>query len=354
MVDTAYLGNIGKGVDPNDPYATERERLIRFYSEHDPANAAALADAEIGRRKAEDLFAKAQTKLPSSDSSEPTSQLGRRLQSLVNVGGLYKSTPEEQAKIRQGQALDEAKGQVQSSQLETGMQNLTPEQYAIQKAQNLGAYNFLNKVQQGRAGMGGTGTAPVYDDRLPTASPAFADNWNYEDNVVYNPPTSATKVPEILAPLSGDKDSRLMSPVPVPVANKDMIARAQAVAARQANQGKQAAAVPAAAAPAQGGNFFSNLFKSGPDVQSTGQAVSKFTPSDTSQIGPGRGTVHVNWGDSSDAADFFRADKAMRDAQAAGQDVTGMKRGGTAQPHGKDAALHKALEIIHHMLTRGR
>jgi hypothetical protein len=38
--------------------------------------------------------------------------------------------------------------------------------------------------------------------------------------------------------------------------------------------------------------------------------------------------------------------------------VTGMNRGGTAKAGntggGKDAALHKALEIIHHLLTRGR
>jgi hypothetical protein len=35
-----------------------------------------------------------------------------------------------------------------------------------------------------------------------------------------------------------------------------------------------------------------------------------------------------------------------------GEAFTGMKRGGAAQAPGKDAALHKALEIIHHLLTR--
>lgn len=57
------------------------------------------------------------------------------------------------------------------------------------------------------------------------------------------------------------------------------------------------------------------------------------------------------------AADFFRADRAMQEAIKKGQDVgyygqaEGKKAGGAVQ--GKDAAIHKALEIIHHLLTRG-
>ena len=54
----------------------------------------------------------------------------------------------------------------------------------------------------------------------------------------------------------------------------------------------------------------------------------------------------INWGDPELAADFFRADKARRETP----DAPGMKRGGAA---GKPDSVHKALEIIHHLLTRG-
>jgi hypothetical protein len=53
----------------------------------------------------------------------------------------------------------------------------------------------------------------------------------------------------------------------------------------------------------------------------------------------------INWGDPESAADFFRADKARMETPEA----TGMKRGGAA---GKPDSVHKALEIIHHLLTR--
>jgi hypothetical protein len=62
----------------------------------------------------------------------------------------------------------------------------------------------------------------------------------------------------------------------------------------------------------------------------------------------------VNWGDRDNAADFFRADKAMmaqREAAKKAEEGEGKAKGGSV--NGKDAALHKALEIIHHLLTRG-
>ena len=52
----------------------------------------------------------------------------------------------------------------------------------------------------------------------------------------------------------------------------------------------------------------------------------------------------VNWGNPDSAADFFRADKARMamEGRASGGSVNGKPE--------KDAALHKALEIIHHMI----
>ena len=59
---------------------------------------------------------------------------------------------------------------------------------------------------------------------------------------------------------------------------------------------------------------------------------------------------------SGEARDFFRADQAMQSAIKKGEDVgfygqpEGKKAGGSV--NGKDAAVHKALEIIQHMITR--
>jgi hypothetical protein len=63
---------------------------------------------------------------------------------------------------------------------------------------------------------------------------------------------------------------------------------------------------------------------------------------------------NINWGDRDSAADFFRADKAMmaqREAAKKSEEGEGKAKGGAVA--GKDAAIHKALEIIHHLLTRG-
>ena len=99
-------------------------------------------------------------------------------------------------------------------------------------------------------------------------------------------------------------------------------------------------------------SFLSRIF-SGPDYQSSGrQTVERMQG--PMQSGQERPATKLNWGDSDNAADFFRADKARQELEKSGEAFTTMKRGGTAQAHGKDAVLHKALEIIHHMISRGR
>jgi hypothetical protein len=90
------------------------------------------------------------------------------------------------------------------------------------------------------------------------------------------------------------------------------------------------------AAPQQG--FLGRMF-SGDDYQSNNQRVVKDNA--------------VNWGDRDNAADFFRADAArMAMEKKAAEEGEGKAKGGAVA--GKDAAIHKALEIIHHLLTRGR
>ena len=96
-------------------------------------------------------------------------------------------------------------------------------------------------------------------------------------------------------------------------------------------------------------SILSRIF-SGENFQSNNQPVNK--PMDGAP---------VNWGNSDSAADFFRADKALQQARPEmfqqGSDDSGHARGGTVGQQGKgasgnNAALHKALEIIHHMLMQ--
>jgi hypothetical protein len=90
------------------------------------------------------------------------------------------------------------------------------------------------------------------------------------------------------------------------------------------------------ARPTSGG--LANLF-SGKDYQSKGGEL--------------RQDGKINWGDPESAADFFRASRAQMDSPDAAGINPGMKRGGAANGKpDKDAALHKALDIIAHMLGR--
>jgi hypothetical protein len=103
----------------------------------------------------------------------------------------------------------------------------------------------------------------------------------------------------------------------------------------------------ARSAPAQGASpsfSLSRLF-SGPEYQSTGDLVVK------------QGGQGVNFGSGESAADFFRADRELRKQRPEMFERQAEARGGAPKSSGgggKDAALHKALEIIHHMLVRGR
>jgi hypothetical protein len=111
--------------------------------------------------------------------------------------------------------------------------------------------------------------------------------------------------------------------------------------------GPAAAAAPAQQTPAKQDEpgFFGRIF-SAPKDPYEGMSASKLM--DIANRNP------------DNAAAFFRADQALRKEQpdmfkARNADVPAEKRGGPVKGNaapGKDAALHKALEIIHHMLTR--
>ena len=87
-------------------------------------------------------------------------------------------------------------------------------------------------------------------------------------------------------------------------------------------------------------------FFGGPEYQSTGQRVVK------------EGGQGVEFGSSESPADFFRASRALKEQRPEMFERQAEARGGAPKPvsggGGKDAAMHKALEIIHHLLVRGR
>jgi hypothetical protein len=85
--------------------------------------------------------------------------------------------------------------------------------------------------------------------------------------------------------------------------------------------------------PREQPSILSRIF-SGGDYQSNNELVNK-----------PMGGAPVNWGNPESAADFFRADKAL---MAKRKEEEGLKRGGAA--NAKPDSLHKALEIIHHLL----
>jgi hypothetical protein len=91
---------------------------------------------------------------------------------------------------------------------------------------------------------------------------------------------------------------------------------------------------------------------SGRDFQSTGQRVVE-RPQDGQR-------ATLNWGDADNAADFARADKAMQSLEKNKEEFEGRASGGAANSrsnkpsNGRDAALHKALEIIQSLLMHRR
>jgi hypothetical protein len=58
----------------------------------------------------------------------------------------------------------------------------------------------------------------------------------------------------------------------------------------------------------------------------------------------------IDWGDPDRASDFFLADRELQARKSAGEDF-GFARGGMPTAH--EHALHKAMHIIHHLLSRG-
>lgn len=82
-------------------------------------------------------------------------------------------------------------------------------------------------------------------------------------------------------------------------------------------------------------SMLGKIFNGG-NYQSNSRLVS--TPTDTAP---------VNWGDADRSSDFFRASKQLMEERAGGDYAQG------GMPTAHEHALHKAMHVIHHLLSRG-
>jgi len=168
-------------------------------------------------------------------------------------------------------------------------------------------------------GAGATGVGALAD--RPTAAPE-----------VQGPPMPPNypDMPEVQGPAEFQGPPEMQGP-PMPTAAQQaaQVARQRMASTREV--GDRAGLPPAR--PRDDSSVLSRIF-SGGDYQSNNELVNK-----------PMGGAPVNWGNPESAADFFRADKAL---MAKRKEEEGMKRGGAA--NAKPDSLHKALEIIHHLL----
>ena len=142
--------------------------------------------------------------------------------------------------------------------------------------------------------------------------------------------------------------------------------RAEENSARAANSPARPTAAFAPAAPAAPAASLMGRLFGGPDYQSNSQAVVSRPQGLQSDGAPQRAVL--NWADSDNAADFFRADRAMQELLKNKEEFVGknntdfgrMASGGSVDGSssktsgGRDAAIYKALEIIHNLLMQRR
>jgi hypothetical protein len=356
------LGDVGLSQNPQevvanrDPEASalsERDRLIRFYSNNFPPDQAiAMADRDMGRRMANKAYADAYAKTAPGEGYQPTSQFGRFIKSVADYG----ASPEQKEALRRQTALNIAKNQIQG---------ISPT-FRDQSEADYNAEALRNKTMRDL----------LYSPEFKNKAPEF---------VMEDPEAVAEKPPAMAA-------------LPIPqgytkAANGLVDSALSYITGRPAAPAQAAAPAPAAAptgAPiydldprsvpqdvegwgrkVDGPSAATSSMDAPVDVVGAAKKVSTAPqrPVPTQQQAapapsPETVTLRDLWAAANrpdaSASDFFRADRAMQEAIKKGQDVgyygqaEGKKAGGSVgEKPNKDAAVHKALEIIHHLLTRG-
>jgi len=183
-----------------------------------------------------------------------------------------------------------------------------------------------------REDQGGSPPAAAAAAAQPSTAPAFPMDGSISGETYGTP--NQRELARAATQVSGLMDSGQGITAPA--------AAARPVARRELTQPSRVVEAPRG----ETASLLSRIFGGGPEYQSTGDLVVK------------KGGQGVNFGSGESAADFFRADKALRAQRPEMFERQAEARGGApkaaAGNGGKDAALHKALEIIHHLLTRGR
>lgn len=175
--------------------------------------------------------------------------------------------------------------------------------------------------------------------------PAETDVSNFS-RMDYVPPSSANRVPEILAPVGPDWNPTLTDVSKF--SQMDYVSPEARNAIMQARQSSTRATptqiATAAADNPTGGGFFSRVSNAiyDPNYQKGMSSKQMFEQMQRDPRG------ELSFSQEENPAAFFRAADRMREEQQGR--ASGGKVGAGAVP--KDAALHKALEIIHMMLSR--
>jgi hypothetical protein len=148
--------------------------------------------------------------------------------------------------------------------------------------------------------------------------------------------------------LYGDRAEPAISPAASSQTQREVVATSPAAS------GKSAEIDPLTGLAVEGGGANYTGRAATRSAQLNPVEVARQIVSQRQDAAPASDRMQINWGDPDRASDFFRASKQMQEAIKAGKDVgyygQGENRGGSVQK--KPDAVHKALEIIHHLVTR--
>jgi len=313
-----------------------------------------MADRDMGRRMANKAYADAYAKTAPGEGYQPTSQFGRFMKSVSDYG----ASPEQKEALRRQTALNIAKNQIQG---------MSPT-FRDQSEADYNAEALRNRTMRDL----------LYSPEFKNKAPEFV--MEDPEAVAEKPPAmAALPIPQgYTKAASGLVDSALSYITGKPAAPAQAAAPAPAaapVAAQPTNIGGNYNDVFNVPYNPQGGDYndvfnvpYTPPAKTAAPARKAGPAAApqQTTTQQTSAsaVTPETVTLRDLWAAANrpdaSSSDFFRAERAMQEAIKKGQDVgyygqaEGKKAGGSVgEKPQKDAAIHKALEIIHHLLTRG-
>jgi hypothetical protein len=212
--------------------------------------------------------------------------------------------------------------------------------YPVSAVSAAGPSNIMNPVVAGLTTAGGANVLGFYDPYAKkSARPANTDVSEFSHTDYMQPPSQPTDISQF------SKMDYMQPP------SKKIMARPPAT-------GSTASSDNVPLPPRRPSNLTPSQTQS-PSILDRIFSGQQYQSSAPANAAPGASNAliqngKINWGDESmdqsgSMADFVRASKALQDTGD-----SGMARGGAAKASGKGGhdALHKALEIIHHLLSK--